>query len=419
MKNILKFLLKSIVSRVIGRYDPYIIAVTGSVGKTSTKDAIYDAFSGFRKIRKSAGNLNTEIGAPLVFLGVERPGESAWSWFIILLRGISLLLKKDKNYPDIIITELAADKPGDIGYLSEFIKPDIAIITAIGNIPVHVEFYKSPEEVAQEKEKLIYSLSPNKKVILNKDDRYVSKMKTKAEKITFGFSEESDAVIKRFQGNNLNGILTLIEYNNKEYEISLPKCIGNHFAYLAASVFLVGVCLEIPAEKIPKMMKRIRPVKGRFYPIKGINDSTILDGSYNAAPHSMMSSLDTLKDISAKKKIAVLGDMLEIGNYSAEEHRKIGKKAASICDYAFFVGEWANEMKKAALLAGMSEERAFSFSNVEEMIPKLENIISSQSLVLVKGSQRIRLEKAIFSVMHNPEDAEDLLVRQTLKWKRQ
>ena len=417
MKNLLKLLLRAITSRVIKKYNPYIIAITGSVGKTSTKDAIYDAFSGFKKMRKSAGNLNTETGAPLVFLGIESPGKNIWDWLVILLRGLSLLLKKDKDYPDIIVTELAADKPGDIEYLSGFIKPDIAVITAVGEVPVHVEFYKSPKEVAQEKEKLIYYLPSDKKVILNKDDQRVSEMETKAEKITFGFSKESDVAIKEFKGDNLKGSTVLIEYKESQYEVFLSKCIGKHLAHLAASVFAVGVCLEIPVEKIPKMMGKIRPVKGRLYPIRGIKGSIILDGSYNAAPFSVTSSLDTLKDLSAEKKIAILGDMLEIGNYAPEEHRKIGRRVASICDYAFFVGEWAVEMKKAALLAGMKEEQAFSFSNVKEINSKLENIISSKSIILVKGSQRIRLEKAILFIMHNPENAEDVLVRQTPEWK--
>ncbi len=403
---------------IIKKYNPYIIAITGSVGKTSTKEAIYSAFSGFREIRKSTGNLNTEIGAPLVFLGIEKPGEKLKEWAQILFRGLFLIFWRDKNYPEIIVVELAADKPGDISYLSRFIKPNLAIITAIGRTPVHVEFYESPAEVAKEKEKLISSLPESAGAILNKDDQYIAEMKTKAKKITFGFSKYADVVIKNFKGDDLKGLFLEIEYKGTLYPLHLPRCIGKHFAYIVSSVFAVGVFLEIPIKEIQEGLKKIQPTKGRLFRLKGINDSVILDDSYNAAPSSMSSSLDTLSELEGSKKIAVLGDMLEIGRYAAEEHREIGKKAAGICDYLFFVGDWANEMKKSSLLAGMKENQVFSFSKAEDLIPKIKEVISCKDLILVKGSQGIRLEKVVFAIMDNPENAEELLVRQSPQWKK-
>lgn len=175
--------------------------------------------------------------------------------------------------------------------------------------------------------------------------------------------------------------------------------------------------MGISPERLPEMIEKIRPAKGRLSIVRGKKDSIILDGSYNAAPSSVASALTALKEIKGERKIAVLGDMLELGNYSTEEHRKIGKVAAQFCDYIFAVGRWAHEIRKSSILAGAKEEKVFAFTKAEEAIPKLEEVISPGDVILVKGSQGVRTEKIVFSVMRDPERAEELLVRQTPFWK--
>ncbi len=417
MKVLLKPILKIITILIIKKYQPLIIAVTGSVGKTSTKDGIYTSFSNLFSMEKSVGNLNTEFGAPLVFFKVNKSGENLKEWILIILKGVWLLFKKNKNYPKIIVVELAADKPGDMGYFAKFIWPDIVVVTAIGDVPVHIEFYKSPGEVAQEKEKIVKALKSEGVAILNYDDPHVSKMKAK-EKITFGFKDGADVLIKKFETKSFNGSSLILEYKKQEFPLFLSCCIGDSFAYIAASIFAVGVALGINLEKISEMIEKIRPVKGRLMVIKGIKETMILDGSYNASPSSTMSALRTLREIEGKRKIAVLGDMLELGKFSVEEHKKIGKFAKEVADYIITIGTWSEEVKKAAIQDNLKRENVFAFKNTESAIKKIEEIICKGDVILVKGSQGVRTEKIVFSIMRDPERAEDLLVRQSTFWKR-
>ncbi len=418
IKKILQFFLRLLTVLIIKKYHPKIIAVTGSVGKTSTKEGIYTAFCGLKNLRKSAGNLNTEIGAPLLFWNVKKAGENIKEWLLILLKGLYVLFFRDKNYPEIVVCELAADKPGDMEYLSSFIVPDISIVTAVGDVPVHVEFYKNAEEVAKEKAKLIKKTKKEGTVVLNFDDAHVLKMKGGGRSITFGFNKKADIHIKNFVSDSFKGSSLTIFYKNKDFSLFLSRCIGESFAYVAGAVFATGLALGIEAEKLPKMIEKIRPAKGRLYPIKGEKDTFVLDGSYNASPSSMASALRALKNVPGKRKIAVLGDMLELGKFSVQEHRKLGKEAAKFCDYLFAVGEWATEVKKSAVHGGMKEEKTFTFLRAEDAAIALEKIISPKDVVLVKGSQKTRTERVVFSIMRDPERAEELLVRQTSQWKK-
>ncbi len=417
MKKIYQFLLKTLTTRIIKKYNPLIIAVTGSVGKTSTKDAIFDSYSDLKNIRKSAGNFNAEIGAPLVFLKRDKPGTNLKEWILILLGGLSLLIKKDNNYPEIIVTEIAADKPGDIRYLANFIRPDIAIVTAIGDVPVHVEFYKNKEDLVREKGELVKALSKSGFAILNSDDKDVGKIETDANKITFGFSDNAMVRIKDFKLVSTKGSSLTLSYKGRDFPLFLPMCIGDSFAYIAAIVFAVGISLKIDQEKITKMVEKIRPSKGRMYPLAGIKESLILDGSYNTSPSSMKAALSALKEIEGKRKIAVIGDMLELGNFSNEEHQKIGKIAAQFCDYVISVGAWSNEIRQSVIENGVDKERAVAFKKAPAAISFLKKIIDSGDIILVKGSQGIRTEKIVVAIMQDVERADELLVRQTNFWK--
>lgn len=420
MKKIVQLLLKINTILLIKKYRPFIVAITGSVGKTSTKNAIFDVFSKKKNIRKSFGNLNTEIGAPLVFLGIVKSGENIIDWIFIFLKGLWLLLKKDKNYPEIVVVEMAADKPGDIEYLSNFIKPDVAILTAIGEVPVHIEYYKNPEDVAKEKEMVVSALKKEGVAILNIDDKHIEKIKERHKDkkiITYGFSKNADIKIKNFSGKSLEETSFLIEKNKKDYSILLKNCLGEPFAYFSAIIFSLADVFNIKDEDILELTKEIKPTQGRMYPLRGKKGSVILDGSYNASPSSVMSSLKTLKEVQGKRKIAVLGDMLELSIYKKEEHQKIAKIAKSFCDYLFFIGEEAEELKSFVIEDGFCKDKVFSFLKSDRVSSVLEKIIEKEDIILIKGSQGIRTEKVVFGIMENQKNAKNLLVRQSDFWK--
>ncbi len=417
MKKLLKFLLKFITRKIINKYSPCVVAVTGSVGKTSTKESIVSVLSSYFSVRGSAGNLNTEFGAPLVFFGWSNSIENSVVWIAVIIKGISLLLFKVKNYPEVIVVEVAADKPGDIEYLSGVVMPNISVVTAVGETPVHVEFYRNVQEVAKEKSKIVSALPKDKGVaILCFDDPFVLDMRKSANQyITFGFKEGADVRITELN-NDISGVSFNILYKEKSFPIFISKCLGKPSAYSFAAAFATGVSLGIEPENISS--KNIKPLPGRLSLIDGKKESMIIDGSYNAAPASVFSALDCLEDLPGKRKIAVLGDMLEIGSYSVREHRKAGKRASSFCDYIFSVGKFSEEVKIGAIEEGFNSERIFSFSQSEEVLPVLEEIISTGDLLLVKGSQGVRTEKIVLGVMYYPETAKEILVRQSNNWKQ-
>lgn len=421
-KNILQYILRIITIKIIKKYNPKIIAITGSVGKTSTKDAIYTVLSNKIKARKSSGNLNSEVGAPLVFIGFNKTPKNIKDWTVIILKGIFLIFLKDKNYPKLIISELAADKPGDISYLVGFIKPNIGIITAVGDTPVHIKFYKNSEELAKEKSNIFSFFSALNTAIINRDDAHYNTIKnsinSSSQIITFGFNKDADVCITNFSITSNRTASVKLKYKKNEYSIILNNCLDESFAYISAIVFATLIALKLNLNEFINEISKIRPSLGRLNLIKGINNSLILDGSYNAAPLSMKSALHTLSRIGGKRKIGVIGDMLELGSYEEKEHQKIGELAGSFCDFIFAVGKNSQIIKKHALLSKINKKNTFAFSKSEEIIPLLKKIIKPGDIILIKGSQGVRTEKIVYAIMKNKTKASKTLVRQSNFWKR-
>ncbi len=416
--EILKRILQKITKRIIKKYNPLIVAVTGSVGKTSTKDAIYTTLSRYKNTRKSSKNLNTEIGAPLVFLGAEDPGRNFKEWFFIILRGLGLIFKRKKNYPEIIVMEMAADKPGDIKYLTDFIKPHIGVVTAIGETPVHLEFFKDVNEVVKEKSLLAKHTKKGGTVLLNADDGRVFQMKGRAntKTKTFGFSDRAEVRAKNLnyigKEQNPEGVEVLIVHDTEEHMVKLPNVFDKGTVYSVLASIGVGLSVGIPIYRLVESAKKIKPPRGRMRIIEGDNFKMI-DSSYNAAPESTELAVKTLEKLPANRKLAVLGDMLELGNQSEKAHRKIGK-IVNFLSVIVTVGKDSELIGRAAKENGFTGD-IFHFKNSEDAVEKLKKIIRKDDLILVKGSQSIRTEKIIEELMVG--DPEEELVRQYYPWK--
>lgn len=411
--TILKHLLRIISKKIIKKYNPLIIAVTGSVGKTSTKDAIYTTLKKYKNVRKSSGNLNTETGAPLVFFKVDEPGHDLKEWLLILWKGVKLILKKDKNYPDVIVMEMAADHKGDIEYLTSFIKPHISAVTAIGETPVHLEFYDDVNEVVMEKSFLPKETKKGGNVLLNVDDGRVFQMKgrAKAKVKTFGFSDRAEIRAVNFEriGDKENpaGVKFLLKHDTEEHEIKLPNVFDKGSVYAMLIAIGAGISVGIPVYRLVESCKEYMPPKGRMRLIEG-KKYKIIDSSYNAAPKSTELALETLKELPAKRKVAILGDMLELGEHSEKAHKEIGEKA-DFLDLLITVGE---DSKK---ISEKFTKESYHFESSEEASEKIKNLIKKDDLVLVKGSQSIRTEKIVEKLMKNKPSKH--LVRQYYPWK--
>lgn len=421
MKKLLIKILEKITADLakltIWRYKPKIIGITGSVGKTSTKIATATVLSKKFKVRFSYKNLNNELGLPLTVLGDwsekdlilvsrktpsgEKKFEKLFFWIKVIFKSIWQIIFKNKSYPQILILEYGADKPGDIRYLLSIARPNIGIISAIGDIPVHVEFYEGPEELALEKSRLIMNLPSYSYAILNYDDEVVMNIKhrTRANILTFGFNDGADIQIINFENKIENnkpiGIVFKIKYENNIVPIRIPGVFGKTHAYAAAGACAVGLVCGMNLIEICESLENYSPEEGRANLIKGIKDSLIIDDSYNASLLSMKAGLDLLNSLPAKRKVAILGDMLEIGKYSIFAHKNIGKIAGKICDILITIGPRAKFIAQAAQKAGLKEKNILSFDTVDEAEEKIIQLIKPGDLILLKASHAIGLHELV------------------------
>lgn len=393
-KKLLQFSLRVVAKLTIKKYRPFVIGVTGSVGKTSTKKAIACLFEG-ESFRVASGNFNNEIGFPLAILGswekLERPLYKFYAK--VIFSGIrNLLIRAD--YPGVLVLEYAADKPGDIKYLTSIAKPNVSVVTAVGEVPVHVEFYKSPEEVAKEKSQLIACLDEGDTAVLNVDDGAVGKMKndTQANILTFGFADDAGIKIDNFS-NSLKEELSAsfeIKYKKESINLELGGVLGRQGAYAVAAATCVGIARGMELDSVAKLLQSYKPERGRMEVVRGANGVTVINDAYNASPLSMRAALEVLKDLQGRR-VAVLGDMRELGEYTKDEHKKIGRLASECADSLVFVGEYAEFLTEG--VEGV--EDVLIFKTVEAMLEKIEGIVKEGDIVLVKGSRAVELEKVV------------------------
>ncbi|MEK7579937.1 MAG: UDP-N-acetylmuramoyl-tripeptide--D-alanyl-D-alanine ligase [Patescibacteria group bacterium] len=444
MKKILQIILKSLSKATIRKYKPGIIGITGSVGKTSTKEAIFAVLKNKFRVRRAVGSFNTEEGLSIAILGdwseeqvkiVSKFGPSGkkfqklFFWLGIIFSGFLKLIFLPKSlYPEILILEYGSDRPGDIDKLSNFVRPQIGVVTAVGEIPVHVEFYSGPEEVAKEKSKLVKALPPRGLAVLNFDDNAVLRMKdaTIAETITYGFGEgamirasdvsyfidpersregpqRASASYGVDSGNDVAGGLSFkVNFDKNVVPFRLASALGKHQIYAALAAAAVGIRYKMNLVEISQALEKMEFPKQRMNLVKGMKNSIIIDDSYNASPLSMHAALDALKEFGDKailkrasgRKIAVLGDMKELGIFTEKAHQLVGNLAGERADYLFTVGLAAKFIADSAYNQ-MPKENIISFNDSAEAGEYLKGFIGEGDIILVKGSRAMKMEKTV------------------------
>src|SRR3989344_309382 len=424
MKKLLYYILKVLSHKVIRKYRPLTIAITGSFGKTSAKEAIGAVLKNQGRVKKSEGNYNNEIGVPLTILGEKTAGRSIFGWLNIFRRGLALLSRKDNDYPNILILEMGAEKPGDIRYLTKIAPLDIGVITGIG--PVHLEFFGSLEKIIEEKISLVAHPSDDTKIpIINADDENLvrAKSRLKGRLFSYGFNEGADyqsGDFKITQKNGVWGTLFKLQTDGKTIPVFLPQSFGRQQVYAAlAALTLAGAIYNNLLEAIGNL-DDYRPPKGRTNLIAGIKNTLLIDDTYNASPPSTLAALDVLHEFPLAgegRKIAVFGEMLELGSYTEEGHQQVGKRAAEInADMLVTVGEKTRDILRGAASAGLSEDKTFYFDNNHDAGIFVQNKLKEGDLVLIKGSQGARMEQIVKELMAEPLKASELLVRQSEEW---
>ena len=417
---LLEKILRSMAGVVLLRHKPKIIAITGSVGKTSTKAAVFAVLSSKFSVRENQKNYNNEIGIPLTIIGAESGGRNIFKWLWIFLKWIFVITFAD--YPEILVLELGVDRPGDMKYFTSFIKPVLSVVTNVSLS--HIEFFKTVENIAKEKRVIVEVLDKDGFAVLNADDENTMKMSqnTHAQIISFGLSSKAGInashVVYNYQEEKPEGISFKLNYEGKNMPIRLRNILAGHYVYAALVGVAAGIVFKMNLVEIAKSLENFRSPSGRMNLIKGIKNSFIIDDTYNASPMSTLAALDVLTELKSKRKIAVLGDMLELGEMTEQGHREIGKRIFdSKMDIFVAVGERMKFAVAELIAHGFSAANIFQFDDPDTAAKKVQEILEENDFVLVKGSQGMRMEKVVEKILANSVEDRNLLCRQYGKWR--
>lgn len=423
LKRIVTAMLAMLARRVIRKYKPQVIMVTGSVGKTSTKDALRAAFSTRAFVRASEKSYNSEYGVPLTIIGAKNPWTSSIGWLRVFMEAFALLALPS-HYPKILVLEVGADRPGDLAKILKIATPDAVVVTRLPEIPVHVEAYPSPEAVREEEFVPAYGLAPGSPLVISAEDPYAAAYakRLQAKVISFGFAETADVRIEdatiMSEKEVPVGMRAAVRMEGKSHELKIRGVAGKPALLANAAALATAHALGVTDAEALEGLSAYVPPPGRMRIFEGVNGATLIDDSYNSSPVAAEEALATLSLIPAHRRIAVLGDMLELGRYSVTEHERIGRLASGVVDYLYTVGIRSRAILDAAKDAGMTEDRLQSFSSAGEAAAVIAPMLKEGDVLLAKGSQNnIRLERLIEALLKDPSGVE-FLVRQDREWKR-
>lgn len=432
IKKIIIWKLALISKVILWRYKPYVIAIAGSVGKTSTKDAIFQVLkSAGYNVRKSEKSYNSEIGLPLTIIGVENPWSNIFDWLQVLWKGFALCVLPNDGYPKYLVVETGVGKPGDMQHIASIIKPNISVLTNLPETPVHVEFFASRDDLWAEKVSLLVHTKPEGLRIANAIDpnvkNFVASQMPAGSLVTWYNDAQTKnvhyltyAYVKNFEG--LPCVQTVFRINDKEYQATFAHIVAPY----ALDAFLPALCiadkLSISMTKAVQSLEAFVPPPGRMRTFAGINESIIIDDTYNASPVATQKAIETLYDIgSGHRKIAVLGDMLELGEHTQKAHSEIGQYAVQKVDVLVCVGLRSRAMYDAAF--AYAHEHSLDKVDIryvlhpEDMLKTFAFEIVKGDCVLVKGSQGMRMERLTKQLLANDKDAQ-FLCRQDAEWKK-
>ena len=415
--------LRVMAIAVLKRHRPIVIGITGSVGKSSTKEAIATVLSARFRVRQSPGNFNNEIGIPLTIIGSLDTKHSRSRLVLTPFRFLLALLLPRSRYPEVLVLELGIDRVGDMDYLLEFLSPTVGVLTTISTS--HLEFFKSLTVVSREKGKLILSLPKQGLAVLNADEPRVMKFreKTKATVLSYGFDEAADVrgTHVAFFRDTVSlpiGSSFKLEYQGKSIPVRLPNIIAEHHISAALAAAAVGIFFKMNPLEVAEALRNFQSLPGRMRLFEGVHQSLIVDDTYNSSPKSLLAALKTLGNLEGLRRVVALGDMLELGTDSDRAHREV---ATWICDHdireVFLLGERMFLAKEELEHMNFPLDRLHWFSDPESLGKQLAASLCEGDLVLLKGSQGMRLEKAVEMVLREPSAGRDLLCRQSDEWR--
>lgn len=357
------------------QFDLRVIGITGSVGKSTTKELTADVLGQQFKTIRSPGNMNNEIGLPLSLLGLTSVHERA-------------------------VLEMGFYVPGEIAMLCDIAAPQVGVVTNISE--VHLERAGSMQAIVQGKGELVEALpaGPEGVAILNFDDERVRSMaeRTQARVFYYGLSPDADLWVSEIEGLGLDGIRCLIHYADEAIHLRVPL-LGRHSVHTVMRAAAVGLIEGLDWSAIVRGLQNPRS-QLRLVMVDGPRGAVILDDTYNAAPSSVLAALNLLEELDGRKW-AVLGDMLELGDYEETGHRRVGARAAEVADFLVTVGERARWIADEAINSGLAGEKVTALDTSQAAVEYLEDRIDAGDVVLVKGSRGVELDRVV-SAMERP-----------------
>lgn len=412
----MKKVAKKTVAKILGGYvkklrtkhDFKVVAVVGSIGKTSTKFAIARVLGEHYKVRFQEGNYNDIVSVPLVFFGLEMPSITNPAAWAKVFSSIQKKLKEPYSY-EVVVVELGTDGPGQIAEFAQYLQVDIAVVTAI--TPEHMEFFASMDDVAAEE---LSVANFSKQLLVNTDladSAYLQSIRQKVK--TYG-KNANDFTIENidFSGETANFEVT----HSHELAISAKmKAVSIAEIYSATAAAAVGELLGLSVQEIQKGITGLEPVSGRMQRLRGVKNSLIIDETYNASPVAVKAALDSLYVLDAPQKIAILGNMNELGHMSETAHREVGE----YCDpkqlnLVVTIGLDANTYLASAAKKNGCKVR--SFDSPYKAGDYVKSQLVQGAIIMAKGSQNgVFAEEALKLLLDNPKDA-SLLVRQSAEW---
>lgn len=348
-----------------------VIGITGSVGKTTTKELAASVLARRYATIKSEASYNNEIGLPLTLLHLTSEHECA-------------------------VLEMGMYDVGEIADLAEMGQPQVGVVTIVR--PVHLERAGTFERIVEAKMELVEALppAPEGTAILNYDDKNVRDMAewTEADILMYGLSSEADLWADQIEGLGLEGIRFRIHYGGETLHVKLPL-LGRHSVHTALRATAVGLVEGLSWQEIVEGLRSVEPsAQLRLYAVSGPDGATILDDTYNASPSSTIAALNLLDELGGRK-IAVLGDMLELGDYEEEGHGKVGMRALEVADVLVTVGKRGRIIGEVAVRWGMSADKVHMLEDNAEAIDLLERVVEGDDVILVKGSRAMKMEEIV------------------------
>jgi UDP-N-acetylmuramoyl-tripeptide--D-alanyl-D-alanine ligase len=410
-KSILTSIFGNLTKKIIEKHNVKIVAVTGSVGKTSTKLAIAQVLSEKYKVGFQKGNYNTLLSVPFIFLDQPQPNPFDISkWVKAYLSGRRIL--KQATYYDVVVVELGADRPRDVIAFNEYLNPDVSVVTAVS--PEHMAQFQTIDAVAAE-ELSVSKFSKN--IILNSDDispEFITKYIGGTKYLTYGLKPDA----------NYSGTYKI---SNNEMEVTIKNAgnsfnaqtalFGAPFAKAITAAAAVSGQMDLSNDEIKAGIKKIMPNPGRMNILKGIKNSMIIDDTYNSSPLAVKAALEVLNNLKAPQRIVVLGMMNELGESSKKEHQTMGELCTpESIDLVITLGEHANFYTAPA--AAAKGCKVIETSTPQTAARAVKENLKDSGIVLVKGSQNgVYAEEVVKKLLLNSEDAVNL-VRQSGYWMK-